>query len=92
MAEMGYNIHLLYLWLPSAELAVERVANRVRLGGHNIPEETIRRRYEAGLRNFFELYRPIALSWEMLDNSDIGSPRMIAAGYSDGTIEVLSEA
>ena len=88
MAETGYNIHLLFLWLPSADLAIERVANRVRLGGHNIPEKTIRRRYEAGLRNFFELYCPIALSWELLDNSEVGSPRMIAAKRSIGTVEV----
>ena len=88
MAEMGYNIHLLFLWLPSADLAVERVADRVRLGGHNVPQETIRRRYEAGLRNFFELYRPIVLTWEMLDNSDIGAPRTIAAGHSDGTLDI----
>jgi predicted ABC-type ATPase len=55
----GYRVHLFYLWLPSADLAVARVAERVRCGGHHVPEETIRRRYDAGLRNFLYLYRPI---------------------------------
>ena len=49
--DVGYD--LVYLWLPSADLAVARVADRVRMGGHPRPEETIRRRYHAGLRNFF---------------------------------------
>lgn len=63
------------LGLPSAALAVARVADRVRLGGHNVPEATIRRRYESGLRNFFSLYQPIATSWRILDNSYAGRCR-----------------
>ena len=51
----GYSINLLYIWLQSAELAVQRVAVRVRSGGHSIPETTIRRRYEVGRRNFVSL-------------------------------------
>ena len=51
----GYLVHLLFLWLPSADLAVERVVERVRAGGHAVPEATVRRRYSAGLRNFFAL-------------------------------------
>src|SRR5262245_55089260 len=65
----GYEFHLVFLYLPSADLAVARVADRVRLGGHNVPEATIRRRYESGLRNFFSLYQPIATSWRIFDNS-----------------------
>ena len=53
----GYRFELIFLWLPSVELAVARVAQRVALGGHDIPEDVIRRRYQAGLRNFFNLYR-----------------------------------
>ena len=52
----GYRVVLYFLWLPSAEAAMDRVAGRVRQGGHNIPEALIRRRFEAGLRNFFQLY------------------------------------
>jgi predicted ABC-type ATPase len=51
----GYEIHMLFLWLPSAEFAVDRVADRVRAGGHDVPAETVRRRYRAGLHNFFSL-------------------------------------
>lgn len=75
----GYELHLVFLWLPSPDLAVERVAKRVRLGGHNVPEETVRRRYHSGLRNFFELYRPLATMWRMYDNST-QRPRLIASG------------
>lgn len=75
-----YRLHVVFLWLPSADLAVERVASRVRLGGHNVPEDTIRRRYSRGLRNFFQLYRPLASSWRMYDNSSRGRPRRIASG------------
>lgn len=51
----GYVLHLVFLWLPSAEIAVARVQERVRRGGHHVPEDVVRRRYRAGLRNFFQL-------------------------------------
>ncbi len=75
----GWEFHLVFLWLPSADLAVQRVGDRVRLGGHDVAEEVIRRRYKAGLRNFFEIYRPLAATWRIYDNSG-GSPRLIATG------------
>jgi predicted ABC-type ATPase len=65
----GYWFRLIYIWLPSADLAVQRVAERVRRGGHHIPEETIRRRYEGGLRNFFSLYMPMADRWALYENT-----------------------
>jgi predicted ABC-type ATPase len=70
---------LLFLWLPSPDLAVARVAERVKLGGHDVPEAVIRRRYVAGLRNFFELYQPMAKVWRLYDNS-LAKPRLIASG------------
>jgi predicted ABC-type ATPase len=73
----GYEIYLLYLWLPSAEFARERVADRVRAGGHDIPVETVRRRYQAGARNFFDLYEPLVTSWEVYDSSGL-EPRLVA--------------
>jgi predicted ABC-type ATPase len=76
----GYEFHLVFLYLPSADLAVARVADRVRMGGHNVPEDTIRRRYASGLRNFFSLYQPIATAWKMLDNSQAGRMDLIASG------------
>lgn len=76
----GYHVHVLFLWLRSADLAVGRVAERVRLGGHDVPEAVIRRRYEKGLRNFFGLYMRLADSWQLFDNSERGDPRTVAAG------------
>jgi predicted ABC-type ATPase len=75
----NYLFHLTFLFLNSPDLAVFRVNERVKLGGHNVPEETIRRRYEGGLRNFFNLYAPIANSWQMYDNSTIGRLDLIAS-------------
>lgn len=66
----GYRFTLIYVWLRSAELAVERVENRVRTGGHDIPDDVIRRRYERGRTNFFELYLPLADEWSVWDNSE----------------------
>ena len=71
LQQEGYHVHLLFLWLSSPEMAVARVALRVAQGGHAIPENVVRRRYEAGLRNFFTLYRPLTNSWEFLDAEDI---------------------
>ena len=85
----GYDFHLLFLWLPSAEAAVARVVQRVRAGGHDVPEEIIRRRYGAGLRNFFRLYQPLATKWRMHDNSVNQRPRLIAMGSHERTSVVL---
>lgn len=92
LGRSGYHVHLLFLWLPSADAAVARVAQRVRFGGHDVPEETIRRRYEAGLRNFFELYRPLATKWMMYDNSGALPPRLIAVGRRERTSTILDDA
>jgi predicted ABC-type ATPase len=63
--------------LPSADFALDRVAARVRAGGHNVPAETVRRRYRAGPRNFFSLYEPLASTWAIYDSSG-PRPRLIA--------------
>jgi predicted ABC-type ATPase len=76
----GYQLHLVFLWLPNADAAVARVAERVRMGGHDVPEATIRRRYRAGLRNFFAIYQPMANAWQMCDNSSGAGPILIASG------------
>ncbi len=52
----GYQFHLFFVWVPTAEVSIRRVSRRVNLGGHGIPVETIRRRYQRGLENFFRLY------------------------------------
>jgi predicted ABC-type ATPase len=76
--ENHYRFHLAFLWLPNAEMAVGRVAGRIRGGGHAVPPDDIRRRYQRGLGNFFSLYTPIADSWEMHDNASPPA-RLIAA-------------
>jgi len=80
LRKTGYDFHLVFLWLPNEDFAVARVAERVRMGGHNVPEETIRRRYKTGLKNFFSLYGPLADFWRFYDNSDPAGPRLIASG------------
>jgi predicted ABC-type ATPase len=77
--KQGYQFHLIFLWLQSAELAVSRVKERIKTGGHSVPEVTIRRRYIAGLKNFFNLYSPLADSWQLYDNSITGSCSLIAS-------------
>jgi predicted ABC-type ATPase len=73
----GYRVVLFFLWLPSAEMAVTRVENRVQQGGHPVPPDDIRRRYGLGVRNLFRLYRPILDSWRLYDASRL-PPRLIA--------------
>lgn len=62
---LGYRISLVFLKLDSPELAITRVAERVRQGGHHIPEPVIRRRFAAGLRNFSDLYAPLVDAWAL---------------------------
>lgn len=83
----GYTVTLLYFWLNSPELAVDRVRARVEAGGHNIPEETIRRRYQVGVDYFFHIYAPISERWILADNSQIPF-RVIAEGSKDDVINV----
>ena len=65
---MGFEVKLIFLWLPTVDLAIERVAMRVAQGGHDIPEHVIRRRYEAGLRNL-ERYKSLVDHWQVFDNA-----------------------
>jgi predicted ABC-type ATPase len=80
----GYQFSLVFIWLASPELAMARVAGRVRRGGHSVPEPIIRRRYARGMRNFFELYTPLAHRWHLLDNSGPWPLRRIAQGSGVG--------
>lgn len=73
----GYVVTLIFFWLRTPELALQRVAERVRNGGHDIPAPTTRRRYVAGITNFFELYADAVDCWVVYDNSI--SPRTIVA-------------
>lgn len=88
--EKGYYVTILYLWLNSPELAVARVKARVAAGGHNIKEDTIRRRYSLGLHYLFREYMPVCNRWILADNST-DSFEIIAEGSEDGTIVRNSE-
>lgn len=88
LRKADYDFHLVFLWLPNKEFAINRVAERVRMGGHNVPKETIWRRYNAGLQNFFRLYRPLADTWFFYDNSGEGSPKLLAYGEREKTVLV----
>ena len=70
LKDAGYEITIIFISLDSALLAKRRVAFRVRQGGHTVPPQDIVRRFERGLRNFREIYRPIADSWVIYNNSD----------------------
>ena len=75
--QQNYEVTLLYFWLNSPEQARERVAERVRKGGHNNPVEIIERRYSEGIDNLFNIYMPIVDTWILVDNSK--TPRSIIA-------------
>jgi len=86
---LGYEVILLFLTLESVELAIERVRTRVKEGGHDIPVETIERRFHGGLTNFFEIYLGIVDKWILIDNST-EKFEFIAEG-SDSEIIIRSE-
>ncbi|ESQ15246.1 MAG: AAA family ATPase [Thiohalocapsa sp. PB-PSB1] len=67
---VGYRFSIYFLKLPSADMAVARVAERVRQGGHAVPDAVIRRRFASGWRNFIDLYRPLANQWVLFDSAE----------------------
>lgn len=76
----GFEVTLLFFYLQSPELALKRVKTRVEEGGHNIPPNVIKRRYENGLKNFFGIFKPIVDKWIFIDNSENGFKKTIAKG------------
>jgi len=66
---LGYHVKLIFLELPNPEFAIERVAERVKQGGHHIPSDVITRRFHSGLKNFHEVYKPLVDAWLHFDNS-----------------------
>ncbi len=76
----GYRVHIVYLWLPTVELALARVAERVRAGGHDVPADAVRRRFDRGRINFFTIYRQLADAWRLYDATPITGPLLVATG------------
>jgi predicted ABC-type ATPase len=85
-----YNVTLLFFWLETIDLAIERVKTRVIEGGHNIETEVIKRRYINGIKNLFEIYLEIADEVLIFDNS-FGVPELIAEKSLETEIKILSE-
>jgi predicted ABC-type ATPase len=79
----GYSFLAAYVWVDSPDVSVDRVARRVALGGHNVPEEVIRRRYERGLVNFLDLYCALADEWRFFDNTAPGDAILVAEGQGN---------
>ena len=86
----GYNVKLLFFWLNSPGLAVQRVAERVAKGGHNIPTDVIRRRYVAGISNLFRLFMREVDYWEIYDNSEYPAVQIATGGKNEKT-EIIIE-
>ena len=86
----GYRAHLIFLALPDPDLAVARVAERVRQGGHHVPEDVVRRRFAGGLGNLFACYPDVVDSWQVYDNADLTGHRLIAARAA-GTAVVIAD-
>lgn len=92
LKQEGYEFHLIFLWLQNVELAIRRVEERVKTGGHSIPEETIRRRYKSGLKNFFNLYRPLTDSWQFYDNSNADKLSLVASEIHDDKLVIENKS
>lgn len=80
----GFRLHMFYLWIPSPELALLRIRDRVESGGHNVPEQDVRRRFGRTLGNLFTLYRPLLDTLHFFDNSS-DTPRLIFKDESGQT-------
>ncbi len=85
--QSGYQVTLVFFYLDSSDLAIERVKTRVIEGGHDIPTPVIIRRYNTGLRNLFKLYTPVCDYWMIFDNSKLHS-ELIAEGYTDKEVDI----
>lgn len=85
-----YNVTLLFFWLQNVDLAIERVKTRVLEGGHNIETDVIRRRYQNGIKNLFEIYIPIVDEVMIFDNSE-GKHDLIAEKTMESEIDILNE-
>lgn len=89
LKEKGYALHLFFLWIPSPELAIARIKERVTEGGHHVPADDVRRRFTRGISNFFNLYDPLLDSWMLFDNSK-AKPILIAK-RRNGHKEIFNE-
>ena len=90
LKQQGYATHLFFLWIPSVELAVARIKNRVAEGGHDVPVTDVRRRFGRSVQHFFKVYKPLLDSWTLFDNSTT-QPSLIAEEKGGKLIVVDAE-
>jgi len=86
----NYQISLVFFWLEKVQIAIERVATRVREGGHDIPTDVIKRRYIYGLKNLFDIYIPLADNILLFDNS-FGQPKLIGKKTMENEFQILDD-
>ncbi|MEO3405974.1 zeta toxin family protein [Mucilaginibacter sp. CAU 1740] len=84
----GYEVTLLFFWLSSPQIAMERVATRVSEGGHNIPIDVIERRYYRGIKNLISLYIPLCKTWLVIKNMNTG-PEVVAKGLKASETSII---
>lgn len=89
--QAGFVVIVGFMALPHEAMAVARVQERVRAGGHNVPEATIRRRFRRGLAHLFQAGMPLADEWIVFDNSQASGPRLVAEGGRDRTTEIADD-
>jgi predicted ABC-type ATPase len=85
----GYRISAIFFWLPSTELAIERVRERVKNGGHHIPDNVVIRRYSRSIYNFINFYRLIADDWVLYDNS-LDHPSLVAGKKAGSALSIIN--
>jgi predicted ABC-type ATPase len=78
LKDRSYQVHIFYVWVPSEELTLERIKNRVLLGGHNVPADVVHRRFDRSLNHFLDRYSQLADRWILFDNSG-AAPKEIAS-------------
>ena len=89
LKEKNYKLHLFFLWIPDAGLAIARIKNRVAEGGHNVPAQDVKRRFKRSICNFSKLYQPLLNSWILFNNA--GSVPMVIAKTKNGHITIIEQ-
>ncbi|MBU1061755.1 MAG: zeta toxin family protein [Candidatus Omnitrophica bacterium] len=84
-----YKLHIFFLWIPNADLAITRIKDRVKEGGHNVASQDVRRRFKRSIDNFFKLYQPLIDSWMFFNNAG-AVPVLIGKGRN-GQISIVNE-
>jgi predicted ABC-type ATPase len=90
ISRRGYELHLIFLWIPDVGLALARIRDRVRQGGHNIPEADVRRRFKRGLVHFFHYYQFLFSHWSIYDSSTVRPAQIVS--FEKGCLRVYNKA